>query len=104
MNCPNARATRCWSTCSRFQLEQRFRYTHTWTENDLLVWDHLGTIHRAIADYGPDEIRLMRRCQVMATKVFDPDFLRPVRELASMEAALCAGSDSPPMAAPRTAR
>ena len=64
-----------------FQLEQRFRYTHTWNENDLLVWDHLGTIHRAIADYGPDEIRLMRRCQVMATKVFDPDFLRPVREL-----------------------
>jgi taurine dioxygenase len=32
--------------------------------------DHLGTIHRAIADYGPDEIRLTRRCQVMATKVF----------------------------------
>jgi len=64
-----------------FQLEQRFRYTHTWTENDLLVWDHLGTIHRAIADYGPDEIRLMRRCQVMATKVFDAEFLRPVREL-----------------------
>ena len=64
-----------------FQLEPRFRYTHTWTENDLLVWDHLGTVHRAIADYAPDEIRLMRRCQVMATKVFDPDFLRPVREL-----------------------
>ncbi len=64
-----------------FQLEPRFRHTHSWTENDLLVWDHLGTIHRAIADYGPDEIRLMRRCQVMATKVFDPEFLRPVREL-----------------------
>ncbi len=64
-----------------FQLEPRFRHTHTWAENDLLVWDHLGTIHRAIADYGPDEIRLMQRCQVMATKVFDPDFLRPVHEL-----------------------
>ncbi|MEJ0019261.1 MAG: TauD/TfdA family dioxygenase [Acetobacteraceae bacterium] len=64
-----------------FQLQDRFRYTHSWTENDLLVWDHIGTIHRAIADYGPDEIRLMRRCQVMATKVFNPDFLRPVREL-----------------------
>jgi alpha-ketoglutarate-dependent taurine dioxygenase len=64
-----------------FQLEPRFRYTHSWTENDLLVWDHLGTIHRAIADYGPDEIRLMRRCQVMATKVFDPAFLRPVHAL-----------------------
>jgi taurine dioxygenase len=61
----------------RHQLELRFRYTHVWNENDLLIWDHLGTIHRAIADYGPNEIRLMRRCQVMATKVFDADFLRP---------------------------
>jgi taurine dioxygenase len=58
------------------QLEARFRFTHQWTENDLLVWDHIGTIHRAIADYRPDEIRLMRRCQVMATKVFDPEFSR----------------------------
>lgn len=69
-----------------FQLQPRFRYTHEWTENDLLIWDHLGTIHRAIADYGPDEIRLIRRCQVMATKVFDPDFLRPVHQLATAEA------------------
>ena len=67
----------------RHQLEQRFRYMHHWNENDLLIWDHLGTIHRAVADYGPEEIRLMRRCQVMATKVFDPEFLRPVRELAA---------------------
>ena len=59
----------------RHQLEARFRYTHHWTENDLLIWDHLGTIYRAIADYGPDEIRLMRRCQVMATKVFEPGFV-----------------------------
>ena len=58
------------------QLEARFRHTHHWTENDLLVWDHIGTIHQAIADYRPDEIRLMRRCQVMATKVFDPAFTR----------------------------
>ena len=67
------------------QLQPRFRHTHGWTENDLLVWDHLGTIHRAIADYGPDEIRLMRRCQVMATKVFEPDFLAPLRALAEAE-------------------
>jgi taurine dioxygenase len=64
-----------------FQLEPRFRHTHSWTENDLLVWDHLGTIHRAIADYGPDEIRLMRRCQVMATRVFDQSFLRPIQDM-----------------------
>ncbi|HBK05035.1 MAG TPA: taurine dioxygenase [Acetobacteraceae bacterium] len=66
----------------RHQLEMRFRYTHDWSVNDLLIWDHLGTIHRAIADYGPEEIRLMRRCQVMATKVFDPEFLRPALEMA----------------------
>ena len=64
------------------QLEMRFRYKHDWNENDLLIWDHLGTIHRAIADYGADEIRLMRRCQVMATKIFDPAFLRPALEVA----------------------
>lgn len=68
------------------QLQPQFRYMHDWNENDLLIWDHLGTIHRAIADYGPDEIRLMRRCQVMATKVFDPDFLRPARD-ASLQVA-----------------
>jgi taurine dioxygenase len=59
-----------------FQLQPRFRHTHVWTENDLLIWDHIGTIHRAIADYGPDDIRLMRRCQVMATKVFDPAYMQ----------------------------
>lgn len=59
----------------RHQLEDRFRYTHRWTELDVLVWDHLGTIHRAIADYRADEPRLMRRCQVMANKVFQPGFL-----------------------------
>jgi taurine dioxygenase len=58
------------------QLQAKYRYTHTWTERDVLVWDHFGTIHRAIADYGPDEYRLMKRCQVMATKILDPDFVR----------------------------
>jgi taurine dioxygenase len=67
------------------QLQAEFRWTNVWAENDLLIWDHLGTLHRAIADYGPDEIRLIRRCQVMATKVFDPEFLRPAHELAAMQ-------------------
>ena len=58
------------------QLQNTYRYLYTWTERDLLVWDHLGTIHRAIADYGPDESRLMKRCQVMATRIFDPAFVR----------------------------
>ena len=71
-----ARATRCSSSSSLTSSRPKYRYTHTWTERDVLVWDHFGTIHRAIADYGPDEYRLMKRCQVMATKILDPDFVR----------------------------
>jgi taurine dioxygenase len=59
-----------------FQLRPEFRYMHTWTENDVLLWDNLGSIHQAIADYRPDEARLMKRCQVLATKVFTPEFRR----------------------------
>ena len=58
------------------QLQDTYRYVHTWTERDVLVWDHFGTIHRAIADYEPTEYRLMKRCQVMATKILDPAFVR----------------------------
>jgi taurine dioxygenase len=58
------------------QLQDRFLYTHVWTEGDLLIWDNIGTLHNAIPDYGPNEHRLMKRCQVMADKVFQPDFVR----------------------------
>lgn len=58
------------------QLQPQYRYMHEWAENDLLIWDHLGTIHQAIADYRPDEVRLIKRCQVMASKVFTPEFRR----------------------------
>ena len=58
------------------QLQPKYQHTHRWTEGDVLVWDHLGTLHNAIADYRPDEPRLMKRCQVMADRVFDPAFLR----------------------------
>lgn len=58
------------------QLQQRFIYTHVWTEGDLLIWDNIGTLHNAIPDYRPDEPRLIKRCQVLADKIFDPAFLR----------------------------
>jgi taurine dioxygenase len=58
------------------QLQSRFRYTHRWTEGDLLFWDDIGTLHNAHADYRADEPRLIKRCQVMADRIFDPDFVR----------------------------
>jgi len=58
------------------QCQPKFRYAHQWTEGDVLMWDNIGTVHRAVADYGPTEHRLMKRCQVMADRVFDPGLVR----------------------------
>ena len=58
------------------QLQDKYIYTHTWSERDVLMWDHVGTLHNAIPDYNADEPRLMLRCQVMADRVFDPAFVR----------------------------
>jgi taurine dioxygenase len=52
----------------KHQLKPQYRYRHQWSEGDVLMWENFGTIHNAIADYGPDEHRLVRRCQVMATR------------------------------------
>jgi taurine dioxygenase len=58
------------------QLQPRYRWRHRWSEGDLLFWDDIGTLHYAHPDYGPDEPRLIKRCQVMADRIFDPDFVR----------------------------
>ena len=52
------------------QTQAKYRYDHVWSEQDLLVWEDFGTIHNAVADYGPDEHRLIKRCQVMASRFF----------------------------------
>jgi taurine dioxygenase len=52
------------------QLRPEYRYTFHWQERDVLLWEDIGTIHNAVADYGPQEHRLIKRCQVMATRFF----------------------------------
>jgi taurine dioxygenase len=52
------------------QLKPEYLYTFHWREGDVLVWEDIGTIHNAIADYSPDEHRLIKRCQVMATRFY----------------------------------
>jgi len=59
------------------QLQPQYQYAHHWCEGDVLMWDDLVTLHNAVPDYGPEEPRMIRRCQVMADRVFDPDFLAP---------------------------
>jgi taurine dioxygenase len=50
------------------QEQERYFYAHRWAEGDVLMWDNIGTVHNAVADYRADEPRYMRRLQVMATK------------------------------------
>jgi taurine dioxygenase len=59
----------------RHQLQSKYKYAHQWSENDVLMWDDLLTLHSAVADYGPTEHRLIKRCQVMADRVFEADYL-----------------------------
>jgi taurine dioxygenase len=50
------------------QAQEKYFDAHHWAEGDVLMWDNIGTVHNAAADYRADEPRYMRRVQVMATK------------------------------------
>jgi len=67
---PEDRSNEVLEFLFQHQLQDKYRYRHRWTEGDVLMWDNMGTIHNAVADYGPDEHRLIKRCQVMADKYF----------------------------------
>lgn len=69
---PPARSDEVLAFLFQHQLQEKYRYRHQWQEGDVLMWDNMGTIHNAVADYRPDEPRLIKRCQVMADRYF-PD-------------------------------
>lgn len=50
------------------QTRPEYRYSFDWHVGDVLMWENIGTIHNAIPNYRADEPRLIKRCQVMATK------------------------------------
>jgi len=52
------------------QVRPEYRYAYRWKHGSVLMWDNIGTIHNAVADYGPNERRLIKRCQVAATRFF----------------------------------
>lgn len=55
------------------QLKAEYRYANLWEVGDVLMWDNMGTIHNAVADYLPTEPRYIKRCQVAATRFFHAD-------------------------------
>jgi len=48
----------------RHATQPRFVYRHRWQAGDLLVWDNRSTIHLALGDYDPSEVRQMERTTV----------------------------------------
>jgi len=50
------------------QVQPHLVYRHEWSVGDVLMWDNLATIHNAVSDYGPNERRLLKRCQTLATR------------------------------------
>ena len=65
---PEAESAELLAFLFAHQEQEKYFHAHRWAEGDLLMWDNIGTVHNAVADYGADEPRYMRRVQVMATK------------------------------------
>jgi taurine dioxygenase len=43
-------------------------YRHCWVAHDLVMWDNRCTLHRAVGDYDPGQLRRMQRCELVAPK------------------------------------
>ncbi len=52
----------------RHQTQAKYLHTHRWSAGDVLMWDNIGTIHNAVADYSEAEPRYILRVQVMADR------------------------------------
>ena len=65
---PEAESAELLEYLFKHQQQEKYFYAHAWAQGDVLMWDNVGTVHNAVADYRPDEPRYMRRVQVMATK------------------------------------
>lgn len=68
---PEAESAEMLALLFRHQLRPEYIYQFRWSPRTLLMWDNMGTIHNAVADYEPSERRLIKRCQVAATRFFE---------------------------------
>ena len=68
---PTKQSTELLDYLFAHQLQDKYRYAFRWSPRSVLMWDNMGTIHNAVADYAPHERRLIKRCQVAATRFFE---------------------------------
>lgn len=48
-------------------VKPEFTYRHSWTVNDMLMWDNRCAMHLALADYSHEQTRHMHRLTVLGT-------------------------------------
>lgn len=70
---PQAESDAALAFLFEHQTQPEYRYANQWEPGDVLMWDNMGTIHNAVADYRPEEHRYIKRCQVAATRFFHAD-------------------------------
>ena len=68
---PADESDRVLAFLAEHQLQAKYQYRHRWAVGDVLMWDNMGTLHNAVADYRADEHRYIKRCQVMANRYFE---------------------------------
>lgn len=69
---PDSESEALMQSIFEHQMRDELLYEFSWTPNTVLMWDNIGTIHQAVADYAPHEHRYIKRCQIMATRFFTP--------------------------------
>ena len=65
-------------------VQPRFTYRHYWSVGDLVMWDNRCTVHLAVGDYDPAEIRHMIRTSSMGD--YQGRYLDPAAAAAQMQA------------------
>lgn len=75
---PQEESDRMLEFLFKHQLNPKYQYKHLWNERDVLMWENIGTLHNAVADYRPDEHRYIKRCQVMADWIFQSPMAKAV--------------------------
>ena len=64
-------------------VQARLTYRHYWSEGDLVMWDNRCTVHLAVGDYDPAEIRHMIRTSSMGD--YYGRYLDPAAAAAQMK-------------------
>ena len=79
-NIPKEESDEILSFLFEHQMNPKYQYSHHWSVGDVLAWDDISTLHNAVADYGPDEHRLLKRCQVLADWVMTASNVRKLAQ------------------------